>query len=594
MSLLKNYENLKAKHQEVSDRLKKQFDLFGIFRLLLILGILAIIYFLIVQPFSYLLLSLLIISVISFFFVLNFHANIKFKLGISNELLKINQDEISLLNGENVNIENGERFLDSKHLYAYDLDIFGHKSLYQYLNRTATFLGENKLADLLSRNSSETIILQNQEAIKELKSKVDWRQEVLAYSRIAEDNEITYKKLKLWVEKEDIEIPKWLQIIAFILPAVLIGSTVLYYFTKENFYFDIMYRVFLLNMILVFSQFKKMKSELSYTSHIEDIMRSFSLIISKVENEEFKAEKLLNLKASISSNNILASQKIKELSKLFSQVSSLLNAFGSTILNGLFMYHIHAFTKLSKWKKENTKSILHWFDVVAEIEALNSFATFSYNNPTYVYPEINNEKQIEFKDLGHPLLKETQRVNNDVSFTENRFVILTGSNMSGKSTFLRSVGVNMVLAAAGAPVCATKANVHPMPILVSMRLMDSLTENESYFFAEVKRLKEIKTKLEQQTSFVLLDEILRGTNSDDKQQGTIEVIKQMISKGAIGVIATHDLEVCNTTKEFPNILCNKNFEVEIVNNELQFDYKLRDGICKNKSATFLMKKMDVI
>lgn len=594
MSLLKNYENLKAKHQEASDKLKKQFDLFGVFRLLLILGILAIIYFLIVQPFSYLLISILVVCIVSFFFVLNFHVNIKFQLGISNELIKINKDEISLLNGENVSLENGERFLDSKHLYAYDLDIFGHKSLYQYLNRTATFLGENKLADLLSRNSKETEILQNQEAIKELTAKVDWRQEVLAYSRIAEDNESTYSKLKLWVEKEDIKIPKWLQITAFILPSILIISTILYYFTKENFYFDIMYRVFLLNMILVFSQFKKMKSELSYTSHIEDIMRSFSLIISKIENEDFKGEKLLKLKTSISAHNVLASQKIKELSKLFSQVSSLLNAFGSTILNGLFMYHIHAFAKLSKWKKENTKSILNWFDVVAEIEALNSFATFAYNNPTYVFPDINNTKQIEFKDLGHPLLKETQRVNNDISFTENRFVILTGSNMSGKSTFLRSVGVNMVLAAAGAPVCATKANVHPMPILVSMRLMDSLTENESYFFAEVKRLKEIKTKLEQETSFVLLDEILRGTNSDDKQQGTIEVIKQMISKGAIGVIATHDLEVCNTTKEFPNILSNKNFEVEIVNDELHFDYKLREGICKNKSATFLMKKMEVI
>ena len=156
MSLLKNYENLKAKHQEASDKLKKQFDLFGVFRLLLILGILAIIYFLIVQPFSYLLISILVVCIVSFFFVLNFHVNIKFQLGISNELIKINKDEISLLNGENVSLENGERFLDSKHLYAYDLDIFGHKSLYQYLNRTATFLGENKLADLLSRNSKET------------------------------------------------------------------------------------------------------------------------------------------------------------------------------------------------------------------------------------------------------------------------------------------------------------------------------------------------------------------------------------------------------------------------------------------------------
>jgi DNA mismatch repair ATPase MutS len=166
--------------------------------------------------------------------------------------------------------------------------------------------------------------------------------------------------------------------------------------------------------------------------------------------------------------------------------------------------------------------------------------------------------------------------------------------MSGKSTFLRTLGVNMVLAGVGSPICASAANIHPMQVLVSMRLSDSLTDSESYFFAEVKRLKEIMDTLESKKCFVLLDEILRGTNSDDKRNGTIEVIKKMIAKNAIGAIATHDLEVCLTTNQYPNILANKCFEVEIVNNDLVFDYKLRDGICQNKSASFLMKKMGVI
>lgn len=594
MSLKNSYKTLEAKHQAVYDKLKKQFDLLSVFRLLLIIGVLVIIYFLIVQTFTYLLLGVLILCVAAFFVVLNIHANIKFQLGLSKELIKINKDEISLLNGEEVEIENGERFLDSKHLYAYDLDIFGRKSLYQFLNRTATFLGENKLANLLSRKSSETDILQNQEAIKELRTKVDWRQDVLAYSRIAKDDESTYKKLKHWVEKEDYEIPKWLHIAAFILPAILLVSSVLYFVSRDEFYFSIMYKVFLTNLLLISLQLKKMKNELSFTSQVEDVLMSFSLIINNIEKENFNAEKLLELKSKLNTDNALASQKIKELSKLFSKVGSLLNAFGSVILSGTALYHIHAFKALAKWKKQNGAFILNWLEVVAEIEALNSFATLSYNNPSYAFPKINTDKQIEFKDLGHPLLKAAQRVNNDVSFIDNRFVILTGSNMSGKSTFLRSVGVNMVLAAVGAPVCASEANVHPMQILVSMRLMDSLDENESYFFAEVKRLKVIKDLLEQETSFVMLDEILRGTNSDDKQQGTIEVIKQMISKGAIGIIATHDLEVCNTTNEFPEILSNQCFEAEIEDNELHFDYKLRPGICKNKSATFLMKKMEVI
>jgi DNA mismatch repair ATPase MutS len=166
--------------------------------------------------------------------------------------------------------------------------------------------------------------------------------------------------------------------------------------------------------------------------------------------------------------------------------------------------------------------------------------------------------------------------------------------MSGKSTFLRSLGVNMVLAGIGAPICSTKASVHPIPVYVSMRISDSLNDSESLFFAEVKRLKEVMDAADKEICFVLLDEILRGTNSDDKRTGTVEVVKKIISKNAIGAIATHDLKVCDTTAEFPNQLTNKCFEVEIVNDELFFDYKLREGVCKNKSATFLMQKMGVI
>lgn len=166
--------------------------------------------------------------------------------------------------------------------------------------------------------------------------------------------------------------------------------------------------------------------------------------------------------------------------------------------------------------------------------------------------------------------------------------------MSGKSTFLRTVGVNLVLAGIGAPVCATKATFFPLPLLVSMRLTDSLEDSESYFYAEVKRLKMIIEQVQDESCFVLLDEILRGTNSDDKQSGTIGVILKLIREQTYGVIATHDLEVCNTTHDHPAILTNKCFEVEIKEDDLHFDYKIRDGICQNKNATFIMKKMQII
>jgi DNA mismatch repair ATPase MutS len=192
------------------------------------------------------------------------------------------------------------------------------------------------------------------------------------------------------------------------------------------------------------------------------------------------------------------------------------------------------------------------------------------------------------------LLDPAKRIDNDVDFSEKPFIVLTGSNMSGKSTFLRSIAGNLVLSSAGSVICAKKATIHPIPLFVSMRLSDSLADSESYFYAEIKRLHEIMLQLENGQAFVLLDEILRGTNSDDKRNGTIGVLKKLIDYNAIGAIATHDLEVCNTADEYPDYLSNQCFEVEIKQENLYFDYKLRQGISQNKSASFLMKKMQII
>ena len=260
----------------------------------------------------------------------------------------------------------------------------------------------------------------------------------------------------------------------------------------------------------------------------------------------------------------------------------------------MFLYHLHVLRGLSNWRKNYAVHIEDWLSVIGAFEKFNSLANFSFNNPAFTFPSINENNEIQFEDLGHPLISREKSVTNSIAFQPQSFFILTGSNMSGKSTFLRTLGINMVLAGIGAPVYAHKANVHPLPVIVSMRLSDSLTDSESYFYAEVKRLKYIMDTLDDKPCFVLLDEILRGTNSDDKRNGTIEVIKKMASKKVFGGIATHDLEVCNVADDFPEILTNKRFEVEIKNDELVFDYKLRDGVCQNKSASFIMKKMDVI
>jgi DNA mismatch repair ATPase MutS len=339
---------------------------------------------------------------------------------------------------------------------------------------------------------------------------------------------------------------------------------------------------------------KRILLENTQSPNIDKVIKQYGLLLEIIEKKDFDSEKLKGLQQKLTALDRTASAKIKQLSELFSRMDSIGNIVAAVLFNGLFLFHFHNLRAIIQWKKINSISLENWLDVIGEFEMLNSLANFSFNNPQFAFPTLNSNYEISFSNLSHPLLNENSRIGNHISFNPQAFTILTGSNMSGKSTFLRSLGVNMVLAGIGAPVCANQANVHPLSVLVSMRLSDSLSDSESYFYAEIKRLKLIIDALNDNRSFVLLDEILRGTNSDDKRNGTIEFIKNIIYKNAIGVIATHDIEVCLTTNEFPNHLTNRCFEVEISNGDLHFDYKLYNGICKNKSATFLMKKMGVI
>ena len=339
---------------------------------------------------------------------------------------------------------------------------------------------------------------------------------------------------------------------------------------------------------------KRIQLEIAHSSNIDTIISHYGLLLQKIEKEDFKAEKLIHLQKQLTYKNEKASVHLKQLASLFSSMDTIQNLITGVAFNGTFLFNLHIFKALIVWKNQHAAVLENWLVVMGEFEMLNSLANVSYNNPDFVFPELNTNYEISFSNLSHSLLSKKNRVGNNIDFQPQSFMILTGSNMSGKSTFLRSLGINMVLTGMGGVVCATQANVHPMPVLVSMRLADSLSDSESYFFAEIKRLKQTMDELDHQPAFVLLDEILRGTNSDDKRNGTIEVIKKVIAKKALGAIATHDIEVCLTTNEYPETLVNKCFEVEIRNNDLHFDFILRDGICKNKSATFLMKKMGVI
>ena len=564
-----------------------------------VLRLLAIVFFLI-SMYCYIKTSEIIFIIaaiflfIAFVILMRFHTKLLFQKKVNQALFDINENEISYLERNKIPFENGQEFNDFHHPYAYDLDIFGEHSLFQNLNRTATYIGKKTFANQLLTMLPNDEITRNHQAVKELSEKLDWRQEFLAFAKISNDSQSNYETLLKWSTFNSKPLSKLSFFIAYFSPLLFLGVLIAYLVSFNTTFASVLSYLFVINLMILGRFIKRIQMEVANSTDIDKTIHQYSLLLQKIENESFQSEKLIDLQQKLTFKKENASVHLKQLAGLFSNMDTIGNFVTAIVFNGTFLFNLHVLKSLIQWKIDHTEALEDWLEVVGEIEMLNSLANMSYNNPEFVYPTLNSNFEIDFTDLSHPLLNEKTRIGNEVRFHPESFMILTGSNMSGKSTFLRSLGINMVLSGMGSPVCASQANVHPLPVLVSMRLSDSLSDSESYFFAEIKRLKQIMDELENRPAFVLLDEILRGTNSDDKRNGTIEVVKKVIGKKAIGAIATHDIEVCLTTNEFPNVLTNKCFEVEIVNNELHFDYKLRDGICRNRSATFLMKKMGVI
>jgi len=543
---------------------------------------------------DYLFLSLSIFFLIAFIALMRWHTQLLFQIKNTEALISVNTDEIDYLENNKLPFENGEEFVDFHHPYAYDLDIFGHHSLFQNYNRTATFIGKKTLANQCLSLLPNDQIIKNQQAVKELADNLNWRQDFLALAKISQDNKPGYESLLKWSKANSTPLSKASVWISIVSPVLFLVVALLYWATSNSVFLNVLSIIFVFNLGFLGRFMKRMQLEMAHSSNIDKLISQYGLLLQKIEKEDFKSENLILLQKRLTYKNENASLHLKRLAALFSSMDTIQNFVTGILFNGTFLYNLHIFKTLITWKNQHAAALEDWLKVIGEFEMLNSLANVSYNNPDFVFPELNTKYEISFSNLSHPLLSKKSRVGNDIDFQPQSFMILTGSNMSGKSTFLRSLGINMILTGMGAAVCATKANVHPMPVLVSMRLSDSLSDSESYFFAEIKRLKLIMDELDHKPAFVLLDEILRGTNSDDKRNGTIEVIKKVIAKKAIGAIATHDIEVCLTTNDYPETLVNKCFEVEIIDNDLHFDFILRDGICKNKSATFLMKKMGVI
>ncbi|KZE82265.1 hypothetical protein AV926_07150 [Myroides marinus] len=590
---MENYRELINTYNKELNKIKFKHNIVSFLRIILIFTIIILIYCWFIKNES-LIIYCTIICIVLFIPLLKIHDKLIWQKQLKNELIKINENEIMYLQKSKIPFKNGTEYIDQKHSYSFDLDLFGENSLYQHLNRCGTYIGEKKLSKILLSQYTKDEILENQQAISEMENNIIWRQKINAIANLTNDTKLNYEKLLSWKDNNKFQMSNFFVFISHFNPIALFTLIFIFLLTSNQASIYLISLLFTTNICILFFYYRKIKSQIHGFDKIHDIIQKYSYILEEIENQSFNSIKLNKLKNSLQQNQVFSSKKINDLSKLFQQLDSIDNVFGAILINGFFLYHIKIVKKINNWKHNYSSFIETWLDTIGELETINSFANMYHNNKDFIFPEINNDLIIRFDGIGHPLINNHKRVTNSIDFTNNKLVILTGSNMSGKSTFLRTLGINMVLAGIGSPICAKEANINPLRVLVSMRQNDSLNDSESYFFSEVKRLKSIIDDLEQNICFVLLDEILRGTNSDDKQIGTIGVIENLISKNAIGTIATHDLEVCETSIKYPNYLVNKCFEVEIINDHLLFDYKLKDGVCKNKSASFLMKKMNII
>ena len=523
---------------------------------------------------------LAVLMIVLFFLLIGKHKQIAVKRRIAKAKIAINEREIAFIEQGIYPADNGKDFEPAQHPYAYDLDILGEKSLYHYLNRTHTYLGRKRLAQRLLYPDTTTI-LTHQEAIKALTPQLAWRQTFMAHAEQIDDSPSFYDRLQQWAAAPTTPMGKFMRVFTVISPIVFTLSAIIGYIYDYEVLKSIAKLLLTINLSVFFFYISKINKEKLGFEHTYTMLYAFKECIAQVETH-------------FPEKNKQASTHIAQLSRLLDDLDSVSNILVSIPLNIFSFYHLHRYRALLQWKRTYGTHIAQWLETVAATEVLCSFANFAYNNPHFVYPTFNHQYRISFEDVGHPLIAENERITNNITLDEAHFIILTGSNMSGKSTFLRTLGVNMLLAQVGLPVCAREATIHPLPLLVSMRLSDSLSDGKSYFFAEINRIEQIMTALKRERCMVLLDEILRGTNSEDKQYGTIKIIERLLSLKAIGIVATHDIEVCKTANRYPEQLQNKCFESYIHEGELSFDYKLREGICQNKNATFLMEKLGII
>ena len=534
----------------------------------------------------------IVATVILFLIFVRKSAENKERLNYVKALIRINENEVKGSHHDFSSFDDGEQYMNPQHPFSYDMDIFGKGSFFQMFNRTVTIKGEKALVKRLLNGVQAP--LKNAEAIDELRDKKEWYQDYLAHGSTLnkEATEVSIAELT----KKDFPVKSWMRTLRIVSPIFAFVIFAAYYFDFiGGIYFGIGAALLFLPVRQSIKSTNQLHQSLSKIGHRVAAMRNQ---LMRMEQETFSSQLMSEYQKELFQAKNNGKQGLTDLSKLVKQAEFRNNILVAIILNFFFAWDFRLLINMEKWNTKYASHVERWEEIVYEMEALISGAIFRYNfEKNTTVPSLTDQKDgaVELIKLGHPIIPLQKLVSNDFTLSSvEQFAIVTGPNMAGKSTFLRSIGVNLMLARAGFHVFAEKFVFPDMHLYSSMRTSDDLKDETSYFHAELLRLRFIVDAIESGESvFIILDEILKGTNSKDKEEGSAKFLQKLNQLEARGIIATHDLSLTQLANVYTSVV-NKYFDTEINGDDISFDYCIRKGVAKNMNASFLLRKMGLI
>lgn len=530
----------------------------------------------------------LLLALALFLAIAILHANVLRQRACAERAVAFYRDGIARVEDRWIGTgQTGQRIDLRSSLYATDLDLFGPGSLFELLSLARTRMGEDTLAAWLLAPSPVPELLERQAAVDDLRNHLDLREDLAV---LGEDLKVGIhpEALAQWAEAPKQLTNTWLRWFSLLLALSALGATVVWaeLGTKAPFF-----AIIILETIVTASLRKQTAAILHTTDHALEDLQLLSSLLARIEREPFNAPRLQSLKLNLSSRHLPASRAVAQLRTIVEYKRSLDNPIVRA-LDIPLLYTVQVAYAAEAWRVAHGADIRDWLRATGELEALLSLSAYSYEHPADPFPEFVEGKPCFIAEqIGHPLLPATQCVRNDVDICgETRVLLVSGSNMSGKSTLLRTVGINAVLAMAGAPVRAHSLQLTPLHIGASVLINDSLQEGNSRFYAEITRLRQICDLAESHPPVLfLLDELLQGTNSKDRLIGAEGVVRALLAVGAIGLISTHDLALTHIGGQQDTRLHNVHFQDAIANGKMNFDFKLQQGVVTKSNGIELMR-----